>query len=122
MKVWHWAILMGGFALAGCASSADNIAPSYVSPLAYENYDCDQLAQEAQRLSARAAIASGQQDKSRSGDAVATTVGVVLFWPALFLLDGDGPKAAEVARLKGEMEAVEAASIQKRCRITFRRT
>ena len=76
---------------------------------------------EGQRVSQRAAIASGQQDKDRSKDAVATTVGVVLFWPALFFIDGDGPKAAELGRLKGEMDAVESASIQKKCNIRFKR-
>jgi hypothetical protein len=65
--------------------------------------------------------ASGQQDKSRTGDKVATTVGVVLFWPALFFIDGDGPKAAELAQLKGQMDAIESASIQKKCRIEFQR-
>jgi hypothetical protein len=69
-----------------------------------------------------AAVATGQQNKARSKDAVATTVGVVLFWPALFAVNGDGPKAAELSRLKGEMEAIEAASIQKNCQITFQKS
>jgi hypothetical protein len=107
--------------LGGCASSSADIAPSYVSPLNYQSYDCEQLALEGQRVSQRAAVASGQQDKSRTGDKVATTVGVVLFWPALFFLDGDGPKAAELAQLKGQMDAIESASIQKKCRIEFQR-
>ena len=64
-------------------------------------------------------MASGQQDKARTGDKVATTVGVVLFWPALFFLDGDEPKAAGLAQLKGQMDAIESASIQKKCRIEF---
>jgi hypothetical protein len=34
---------------------------------------------------------------------------------------GDNAKTAELARLKGEMQATEAASIQKRCGIAFRR-
>ena len=76
---------------------------------------------DSQSVSSRAAIASGQQDKARSNDAVKTTVGIVLFWPTLLFLDGDGPKAAEVARLKGQMEAVEQASIKKNCSLTFNR-
>lgn len=38
-------------------------------------------------------------------------VGLVLFWPALFFLAGDDQKE-ELARLKGEYEALEKASIQ----------
>ena len=65
--------------------------------MAYQDYTCDRLVQEAQRVSTRAAIAAGQQHKARSSDGVTTAVGIVLFWPALFFVDGDGPKAAEVA-------------------------
>lgn len=108
-------------ALCGCASTSSDIAPTYVSPLNYSQYDCEQLAMEGQRISQHAAAASGQQDKARTGDTVATTVGIVLFWPSLFFIKGDGPKAAELAQLKGEMDAIESASIQKKCRIEFRR-
>lgn len=107
--------------VAGCASSAEDIAPSYVSPIAYENYTCEQLAFEAQSVSSRAAQAAGVQNKARTSDAVVTTVGVVVFWPALFFLDGDGQQAAELARLKGQMEAIEQASIRKKCGIEFQR-
>ena len=115
-----WSML-AAILLSACASSSDKISASYVSPVVYQNYTCEQLAEEGQRVSQQAAIASGQQDKARKNDAVATTVGVVLFWPALFFIDGDGPKAAELARLKGEMDAIETASIQKKCRISFNR-
>ena len=43
-------------------------------------------------------------------------VGLILFWPALFFLEGgDGPEAQEYARLKGEREAIERSSIKKKC-------
>jgi hypothetical protein len=105
--------------LAGCASRPDNIAASYVSPNQYGSYTCKQLEEEAQRVSSRAAEAAGVQQSKATGDAVATTVALVVFWPALFLIQGDGANAAEVARLKGEMEAIESASVQKKCGIQF---
>ena len=92
---------------AGCASRSSEITASYVSPLPYEPLNCQQLAGEAERLSARAAQTAGVQDQKRSDDAVTTTVSVIIFWPALFALKGDGNTAAELARLKGEMEAIE---------------
>ena len=108
-------------AVAGCASKSADIAPSYVSPMDYQNYTCEQLIEEGHRVSSHAAIASGQQDKDRHDDAVKTGVGIVLFWPVLLFTAGDGPKATELARLKGEMDAIESAAIQKNCRVTFRR-
>lgn len=87
----------------------------------YENWNCRQLAEEAQRISHRAAATAGAQDSQVTKDAVATTVGVIIFWPALFLIGGDKQTAAELARLKGEMEAIEQTSIRKRCGIQFQR-
>lgn len=112
---------LAGLALAGCASRSSEISAAYVSPVAYQNYTCQQLAQEAQALSARAAQVSGAQDQKRTNDAVATTVAVVVFWPAAFFVGGDGQTAAELSQLKGQMVAVEQASIQKKCNIQFQR-
>ncbi len=108
--------------VSACASRSDSIAAAYVSPVAYASYSCSQLRAEATRVSSRAAQAVGAQDTKATNDAVATGVGVVLFWPALFFIKGDNTTAAEVSRLKGEMEAIEQASIQKKCGIEFRRT
>jgi hypothetical protein len=107
--------------LAGCASRSENITAAYVSPLTYESYNCRQLGEEATRVSTRAAQAMGAQDSKATGDAVATGVGLILFWPAVFFIKGDGASAAEVARMKGEMEAIEQASIRKDCGIKFER-
>ena len=108
--------------LSGCASKSSDISPSYVSPIMYQNHSCAQLAQEAQGVSSRAAQVSGAQDSKRTSDAVATGVAIVVFWPAAFLVGGDGPTAAELGQLKGQMVAIEQASIHKNCAISFQRT
>ena len=108
-------------ALSACASGSGDIKAAYVSPLAYGNFSCDQLRQEATRVSSRAIQASGAQDSQATKDAVATTAAVIIFWPAAFFVRGDNANAAELARLKGEMEAIEQASIQKNCGIQFQR-
>ena len=86
-----------------------------MSPIQYSNYDCQQIAAEEQRVASRVAQLKGEVDSNATGDTVATTVGVILFWPALFFIDGDGPEANEYARLKGEHEALQKASIEKKC-------
>lgn len=57
------------------------------------------------------------QDSKSSSDAVVTGVGVVLFWPALFFIDGDDENTGELGRLKGEFDALEKAAINKNCNI-----
>ena len=108
-----------GAALAGCASSSSEITPAYVSPVAYQSYTCQQLALEAQAISTRAATLSGNQDSQRSKDQLATAAAIVVFWPAAFFVGGDKQNAAELANMKGQMVAVEQASIAKKCNIQF---
>ena len=44
---------------------------------------------------------------------------MVIFWPAAFFVGGDKQTAAELAQMKGQMVAIEQASIQKKCGIQF---
>jgi hypothetical protein len=108
-----------GAALGGCASSAADITPAYVSPVVYQSYTCQQLALEAQSISTRAAALSGAQDKQRTNDGLATAAAVVVFWPAAFFVGGDKQTPAELSQMKGQMVAVEQASIAKKCAIQF---
>jgi hypothetical protein len=105
--------------LAGCASKAADIAPVYVSPLQYQSFTCPQLAAEAQRVSAAASTQAGAQDSQATKDAVATTAAVIIFWPAAFLVQGDKQTAAQLAQLKGQIDAIQQESIVKNCGIQF---
>ena len=88
--------LLGSMALSACASSPDKMSAMSVSTLAYESYDCDQIAAESQRVERRVAELYGQLKKTADNDSAQMAVGLVLFWPALFFLEGgDGPEAAE---------------------------
>ena len=97
-----------------CASSSEDITASYVSPMKYNSYSCGQMEQEYARLLQESSITNERQDDIAGNDTVAMGVGMVLFWPALFFIDNDDHKE-EVARLKGEIKAVEQTSIQKDC-------
>jgi hypothetical protein len=115
------AVALAAMVLAGCASKSGDITPSYVSPIAFQGHTCPQLAQEAAAISARAAQLSGAQDQKRTNDQIATTAAVIIFWPAAFLVGGDGQLAAELANLKGQLVAIEQASILRNCGIQFQR-
>jgi hypothetical protein len=105
--------------ICSCAKKSENVAASYVSPLAYQQFNCRQLAEEAGRVSQRAADLSGVQNRKRTGDIVATTAAIIVFWPAAFLVSGDDAQTAELARLKGEFEAIQRVSVEKGCSIRF---
>lgn len=115
------ATLAASLVLSACARNPDRISATYSSPLQYDNYNCSQLSAEGARLSAQAAKLSGVQQKRATGDAVATGVAVVLFWPALFFIKGDKENAANLAQVRGQMNALEQAAIAKQCGIRFDR-
>jgi hypothetical protein len=114
-------IVVMALTISACADKSAEIPGTYVSPIQYQSYSCRQLSEEAARILARATQVSGVQDKNAERDAVATGVALVLFWPAVFLIGGNKENRAEVARLKGELEAIEQVSIRKNCSIEFRR-
>lgn len=108
-------------AVAGCAPRAENIRGTYTPGALYENLTCQQLVTEARTVSNRAHDAAKLQNRHRVEDEVAITAGVIIFWPALFFTHGTDATAAQVAQLRGEMEAIEAASVAKNCGIVFNR-
>jgi len=106
--------------LTACASQPDEIQSAYVSDLQYKQYDCDQLTLEATRISNRVNELHGQLKETADNDAAQMGVGLILFWPTLFFLEGgDGPQAQEYAKLKGERDAIEKIAVQKKCAIEF---
>lgn len=104
-------LLVGMAALAaGCAQKPENIAPAYVSPLAYENLDCDQLVQENSRLSTALQQSYAQQQKARKND----TIGVIMLGLPVSSLSG-GNVSEQVAQLKGEQQTLQRVALEKRC-------
>ena len=110
-----WTITVVGVALPGCATRPEDVSATYVSPLQYQNYNCNQIGMEIGRVSRRVSEISGAQNSTATGDAVALGVGFI-FWPAFFFMIG-GDHEDELARLKGEYEALESAAIQNECNI-----
>ncbi len=101
--------------LGGCATAGKDIASTYVSPMQYSNYDCDQLRQEMSRVHGRVSQLTGRLDEAASNDKAIMGVGMILFWPALFALGGTKQQEAELSRLKGEYDALQSASTNKKC-------
>jgi hypothetical protein len=101
--------------LAGCATASKDITPSYISPMQFQSYDCDQIAAETQRLTTRVQQLGGRLDEAASNDKAIAGVGMILFWPALFALGGTKQQEADYARLKGEADALQQTAIAKKC-------
>ena len=102
------------FIVTGCATSPNEMTASYVSPLIYQSYDCQQLVMESDRVSRRVQSMHAKLDETASGDTTTMAVGLILFLPALFFLDGDGDGGIEYKRLMGESDAIHQAAVAKK--------
>ena len=115
--------LVLGVLIAGCATQPSDLPTTYVSPNQYQHYSCEQITMEMNRTSRKANELQARLKKDADNDAAQMAVGVIIFWPALFFLEGgDGPEAAEYSRLKGEFEALEEVSVQKKCGVEVQTT
>jgi len=104
--------------MLGCSSKPSSLPTTYVNPMLYKNYECDDLNIEMDRVKGKVNNLYSSLDQKATMDQVQTGVGLLLFWPALFLLEGgDGPEAQQYSRLKGELEAMETVSVRKKCSI-----
>ena len=108
-------ILICSAIFSSCSNSSKEIVAQYVSPQQYAGYDCVQLNAELMRVAGKVRSLTGKLDKNSENDATATGVALILFWPAVFFLGGTKEEEAQYARLKGEYDALEQASILKKC-------
>ena len=108
-------MVLSSMLLTACAKTTKEIETAYVSPVTYKNFDCEQISAEMVRVGDRANTLAYQVNEHAENDETAMAVGLILFWPALFLLEGDSPQAMEFANLKGEYDALENTAKEKEC-------
>jgi hypothetical protein len=106
--------------LASSGSSLAEPRSTYVPPLPYLELDCPQLAREARAVSSRSAKLAGlpQSDPILNGNENNTTT---IRWPKAFSLVGDNSIADQLALMRGQMIALEEASVRRQCSIQFQR-
>ncbi len=116
MKVVAKTIIMFTLStLFGCASHPDKMGATYVSPIKYEGYNCQQLAAEIDYVGKKTTELYTRLRRESNTDSWQIFGGVIL-WPILFTVEGgDGPEASEYSQLKGEFTALRTASVKKKC-------
>lgn len=94
----------------GCANRPDTIRASYVSHEKFAHLDCTQLVTRMGDTRADLDKFSKMQDGKATGDAF----GVLLLGVPFSKLSGD--HEGDVARLKGEVEAIDTAQVKAKCK------
>ena len=96
--------------VAACAPTPESIQPAYISEVPYQSWTCQQLGEELGRLSNALSTASSQQNTARSND----IAGVILLGLPVGSMSGQSI-TPQIARYKGEQEAVNKAMIKNSC-------
>lgn len=109
------ALLAVSAVLAGCATRPENVAATHVSHSRYSDRTCKSLSIELEDVQGALRAQSAKLGDKATQDAVVTGVGVLLFWPALFALGNNGALEGDVARLKGEEQAVRRQMREANC-------
>jgi len=96
--------------LSGCLNTAtppSQITSSYISPVTYAQFNCEQLAVEQASLARREnQLAIAQEGRRKSSRVQALWYGFG---------NGDGVEASELANVRGQQEAARSAMATKRC-------
>ena len=98
--------------VSGCATRPESISPSYVSHERYVGNECTVLRTKKSGAIANLVESSDLQNNDANNDAL----GVFLVGIPVSQLSGD--HAAEVAKWKGTVDAIETAQIINNCEYT----
>lgn len=104
------AVLAVAAAASGCATRLEGISASFVSHEKYVGNNCTELS--ANMADARTQLTKFSDMQNTKANIDAATVFLVLI-PASKL---SGDSAADVAKYKGEVEAIETAQIKNGCK------
>lgn len=101
--------------VSACAEAPQDIEATPVSPVIYRGLSCAEINNEAIRVNNQLADLTGKQTKAAGNDAAMTAVSLILFWPAAFFIGSAGDHGADIARLRGELQALSDTSKAKGC-------
>lgn len=97
-------ILLSSLAIAGCASSASEVAPVAIPSANYKGLSCDETKVALEQKRAKKFALVKQQDNAATGDAIGV---LLLLLPVGSIFGAD--KEGELAQAKGEVLALEGA-------------
>ena len=96
--------------ISGCANRPESISASYVSHEKYEGLDCQELV--TRLVDARSTLSDFSNKQDTKANVDAGSVFIALIPVSAFAGDYEG----DVAKWKGEVEAIETAQIKAGCK------
>lgn len=116
-RCWFFIPTLTSLMACSDAKTSSEVAPELVSPSMYRAMSCSELRSEAQSVKDATPALAAAVDKEYNNDKALEAVAWILFWPAALAMDGNDAEAAQLARAKGQLEAITAQMRNKGCRL-----
>jgi hypothetical protein len=110
--------IMSVAVLVGACSSApksNEVSAAYIPIAQYNNYSCDQLISEAESVRRSVPALESAVDKHRENQTGVEVVTWILFFPAALALDKGEGTSSQLAKARGELQAIQTALLAKHC-------
>jgi hypothetical protein len=109
------AVLSMALAVSACSSApkSNEVSAAYVPLAQYNNFTCEQLISEAESVRRSVPALESAVDKHRSNQTGVELVTWILFFPAALALDKGEGTSSQLAKAKGELQAVQTALMTK---------
>ena len=116
-KLKRLSIILACLLTQACATSSDGVSSSYTSSLKYSENSCKQLIIEQEEITTILSQKSATLDSYARKDKIITPLVIASYGLLSGMYSGKEADvlANEIARLKGELEAVSRVIRQKNC-------
>ena len=105
--------------LSACtaAKRASEVNATYVAAYNFEDKSCQQIFVLAEEFKQRTPALERKVDETRRQDKIKEQVGLWLFWPTYFFMQGNAEEQTELAMARGNLNALRTAALQKDCNV-----
>ena len=111
------ALVALGLTVTACTSAqhSTDVNPQYTSTYQFDGMNCKQLRREADDIRYKEPQLASRVDKHFEKQKDLEQAGWWLFWPAFFAMDDGSGQSDQLARLRGDMEAITRVMRAKDC-------
>jgi hypothetical protein len=103
--------------ISACSSApkSNEVSAAYIPVAQYNNHTCDQLLSEVEGIRRSIPALETSVDKHRESQTGIEVITWVLFFPAALALDKGEGNSSQLAKARGELQAIQTAMMAKQC-------
>jgi|TARA_B110000438_G_C15802512_1_gene645797 hypothetical protein len=105
--------------LTACSTAkrSSEVGASYIAANNFEGKSCQQIFLLAEELKQKTPMLERRVDETRRQDKIKEQVGLWLFWPTYFFMEGNAQEQTELAIARGNINALRTAALANGCNV-----